>query len=79
MCKMTKHKSINILKLSSTIVLKIGRDEGWKGKYYLRCLEGLGELVAEFAPRVDGEDARDRDPHGAVRVHILLKSGTRIN
>ena len=39
----------------------------------LRCLEGLSELVAEFAPRVDGEDARDRDPHGAVRVHVLLR------
>ena len=39
----------------------------------LRCLEGLGELVAELAPRVDGEDARDRNPHGAVRVHVLMR------
>ena len=29
--------------------------------------------MAELAPRVDGEDARDRDPHGAVRVHVLMR------
>ena len=39
----------------------------------LRCLEGLRELVAKLAPRVDGEDARDWDPDGAVRKDVLQK------
>ena len=37
----------------------------------LRCLEGLREFVAKLALRVDGEDARDWDSDGAVRVDVL--------
>ena len=39
----------------------------------LRCLEGLRELVPKFSPRVDGEDPRDGDSDGAVRIDVLQR------
>lgn len=38
---------------------------------YLRGLECLGQLVLQFALRVDGEDAHDGNAHGTIGPHIL--------